>query len=82
MTYDGSKLNWAALQALKEKVENIRKTLGLQRAAGFLRRRGVTFAEAHELILGFSPRLTDLGETGKIIPRNELPVYFPELEAA
>lgn len=53
-------VSYTAMQALKKKAENIRKTLGMRQAAGFLRNLGLPFEVAHEIILGYAPRCTAL----------------------
>ena len=44
------------MAALVYRAHHIRKTLGLRSAAGFLRNREVTFAEAYFVLLGRVPR--------------------------
>jgi len=44
------------MNALIQRMQHIRKSMGLRAAAGYLRNRKVDFAEAHFLLLGTAPR--------------------------
>lgn len=51
-----SNLSWTAIQELKKKADNIARTLGFQRAVMYLKRLGLSFEDAHEVLFGCAPR--------------------------